>query len=193
MAIYCTEYEKDNYNGSCRWSRLPAVVPSVVFKTRVRIGGDNAYRWEDVSTFDIFAGKTIVLFSLPGAFTPTCSTYQLPDFEQMAEQFYAEGIDDICCMSVNDSFVMNKWAQDQRIKNIKVIPDGNGTFTEHMTMLVDKENLGFGRRSWRYAIVVKNGQITDWFIEEGKADDVEQDPYLYTNPEFILQQIRGGN
>ena len=196
MAIYCTDYEKDNYNGTSRWNRMPAVVPSVIFHTRVRdesIEGSNPYRWQDISTFELFGGKRIVLFSLPGAFTPTCSTYQLPTFEQLAEDFYVEGVDDIYCVSVNDSFVMNKWAQDQNLQNVKVIPDGNGTFTEQMQMLVDKENLGFGRRSWRYAVIVDNGIITDWFIEEGKQDDHDKDPYLYTNPEYILRAIREGN
>ena len=196
MTVYCTDYEKDNYDGTSRWNRLPSLVPSVVFKTRVRdesIGGENPYRWQDVNTFDLFAKKKVVLFSLPGAFTPTCSTYQLPGFEQLAEDFYAEGVDDIYCVSVNDSFVMNKWAQDQNLQNVKVIPDGNGTFTDQMQMLVDKENLGFGRRSWRYAVIVDNGSITDWFIEEGKQDDHESDPYMFTNPEYILMQLRHGN
>jgi peroxiredoxin len=180
------------YEETGRWSALPTHIPSVTFQTRVRdesIGGDNPYRWQEVSTWDLFAGKKVVLFSLPGAFTPTCSTYQLPNFEKLAPDFYAKGVDEIYCVSVNDSFVMNKWAKENNLEYVQVIPDGNALFTERMQMAVDKRNLGFGLRSWRYACVVENGQITDWFIEEGKEDDCPLDPYMYTNPEYILSNI----
>ena len=135
-------------------------LPDVTFHTRVRddsIEGPNPFRWEDKTTADYFAGKRVVLFSLPGAFTPTCSTYQLPGFENGFADFAEHGIDDIYCMSVNDSFVMNKWAEAQELKNVKVIPDGSGEFTRRMGMLVRKDNLGFGLRSWRYAAIVKDG------------------------------------
>ncbi|CUI72041.1 Putative peroxiredoxin [Cognatishimia activa] len=125
-------------------------LPNVTFRTRVRdesIEGPNPFRWQDMSTEDYFAGKRVILFSLPGAFTPTCSTYQLPGFENGFEDFAAEGIEEIYCMSVNDSFVMNKWAEAQGINNVKVIPDGSGEFTRKVGMLVDKDNLGFGMRS----------------------------------------------
>lgn len=196
MAIYCSHHEKDQYESSSRWNRLPNLAPSVTFKTRVRdesIEGTNPFKWQDLSTFELFAGKKVILFSLPGAFTPTCSTYQLPDFEQLADDFYVEGYEHIYCISVNDSFVMNKWAQDQKLENVRVIPDGNGDFTRAMDMIVDKTNLGFGPRSWRYAVTIENGHITNWFIEEGKEDDHEHDPYLYTNPEYILNCLRDGN
>ena len=192
MTIYCVRSEKDMYEETGRWRSLPSHVPSVVFKTRVRdesIGGDNPYRWQDVSTWDLFAGKRVVLFSLPGAFTPTCSTFQLPNFERLAPDFYAKGVDEIYCISVNDAFVMNKWAKENNLEYVQVIPDGNAKFTEEMQMLVDKENLGFGRRSWRYACIVNNGQITDWFIEEGKEDDCPVDPYEFTNPSNILDAV----
>jgi peroxiredoxin len=168
-------------------------VPSVVFKTRVRdesIGGDNPYRWQDLTTDDLFAGKKVILFSLPGAFTPTCSTYQLPNFEKMFDDFYAEGIDEIYCMSVNDTFVMNKWAKDQGLKNVHVIPDGSGKFTEEMGMLVDKDNLGFGKRSWRYAMIVKDGVIDTMFIEDGKRDNHPTDPYGVSSPENIMKYLK---
>ena len=192
MTIYCARSEEEMYSETGSWRSLPTHIPSVVFKTRVRdesIGGDNPYHWQDVSTWDLFAGKKVVLFSLPGAFTPTCSTFQLPGFERIAPDLYAKGFDEIYCVSVNDSFVMNKWAKENNLEYVQVIPDGNAKFTEEMDMLVDKENLGFGRRSWRYACVVDNGQITDWFIEEGKEDNCPVDPYLYTNPEYILSHI----
>jgi thioredoxin-dependent peroxiredoxin len=171
---------------------LPEVVPSVVFKTRVRdesIGGSNPYRWEDVTSFDLFAGKRVVLFSLPGAFTPTCSTYQLPGFEENFEKFRALGIDEIYCISVNDAFVMNCWAAQQKIENIKMIPDGTGRFTREMRMNVQKDNLGFGERSWRYACVINNGLIEQWFVEPGIEDNCDEDPYGETSPENVLNWL----
>lgn len=172
---------------------LPKVVPSIVFKTRVRddtIDGPNPYRWEDVNTFDLFAGKRVVLFSLPGAFTPTCSTMQLPGFEKSASDFYHLGIDNIYCVSINDAFVMNAWAKQQGLEEVIVIPDGNGDFTRGMTMEIGKFNLGFGYRSWRYAVVVNNGKIEKWFIEPGKEWNAEDDPYGETSPENILEWIK---
>ena len=172
---------------------LPAVVPSVVFKTRVRdesIDGDNPYRWEDKTTFDYFAGKRVVLFSLPGAFTPTCSTYQLPGFEEKFAEFKALGIKDIYCISVNDAFVMNCWAKMQKVKKVKMIPDGSAKFTRKMKMNVQKDNLGFGERSWRYACVVNNGKIEKWFIEPGIEDDATGDPYGETSPENVLAWLK---
>lgn len=171
---------------------LPEVVPSVVFKTRVRdesISGDNPYRWEDVTTFDLFAGKRVVLFSLPGAFTPTCTTYQLPGFEENYDYFGLYGIDEIYCISVNDAFVMNCWAQQQGVKKIKMIPDGSARFTRKMRMSVEKNNLGFGERSWRYACIVNNGRIEQWFIEPGIEDNCETDPYGETSPANILNWL----
>lgn len=172
---------------------LPKVVPSTIFKTRVRddsIEGPNPYRWEDVTTFDLFANKRVVLFSLPGAFTPTCSTYQLPGFEEKFAEFKALGIKDIYCISVNDAFVMNAWAKAQKIKKVKVIPDGSCQFTRMMGMDVGKDNLGFGMRSWRYACVVNNGKIEKWFIEPGRCWDAEDDPYGETAPENILNWLK---
>ena len=172
---------------------LKTLVPSVTFKTRVRddsIEGDNPYRWEDVTTWDLFASKRVVLFSLPGAFTPTCSTYQLPGFEEKFAEFKALGIKDIYCVSVNDAFVMNAWAKAQKVKKVKVIPDGSGMFTRKMGMLVHKDNLGFGERSWRYACVVNNGKIEKWFVEPGAEDNCPVDPYGETAPENILNWLK---
>ena len=192
MAIYCTEHERAQYEEKGYWRSLPEMVPSVVFKAR-RQDDDGNFDWVDVSTWDMFAKRRVLIFSLPGAFTPTCSTYQLPSFEHLAEDIYCEGIDDIYCITVNDAFVCNAWARDHELHEIVVIPDGSGKFTEEMQMLVDKDNIGFGRRSWRYAAVVDNGHITDWFIEEGKEDNHEKDPYMFTDPEFILNKLRNAN
>lgn len=170
----------------------PSVIPAVTFQTRVRDpgdGGPNPYKWKDVNSYDLFANKKVVLFSLPGAFTPTCSTMQLPGFEKSFGKFRDLGIDEIYCVSVNDSFVMNKWAKDQALYNVKVIPDGSGRLTSEMHMLVAKDNLGFGWRSWRYAVVVDNGNIEKWFIEPGIGHDVEDDPYGETSPENILEYL----
>jgi peroxiredoxin len=175
------------------WKVQPDIVPNVVFKTRVRddsIEGPNPYRWQERTSFDYFANKRVVLFSLPGAFTPTCSTYQLPDFEKLHLEFHDHGIDEIYCMSVNDAFVMNCWAKDQNLENVKVIPDGSGVFTRDMGMLVSKDNLGFGIRSWRYAVIVDNGRIEKWFIEPGKTHEAEDDPYGETSPQNILEWLK---
>jgi len=168
-------------------------VPNVTFRTRVRddsIEGPNPYRWEDRTTADYFGGKRVVLFSLPGAFTPTCSTYQLPDFEKLYDDFVAEGIEEIYCISVNDAFVMNAWAKAQGIEKVKVIPDGSGEFTRKMGMLVCKDNLGFGMRSWRYAAIVNDGTVETWFEEEGYSDNCETDPYGTSSPQNILETLQ---
>ena len=167
-------------------------VPFVVFRTRVRdesIGGDNPYRWQDMTTDDYFAGKRVIVFSLPGAFTPTCSTYQLPDFEKLFPRFEELGIEAIYCVSVNDTFVMNAWARDQGLENVQVIPDGSGEFTRMMGMLVKKDNLGFGMRSWRYAMLVDDGHIEESWVEPGLEDDAAGDPYGLTSPQNILETI----
>ena len=167
-------------------------VPEVTFHTRVRdesIGGDNPFRWEDKTSENYFAGKRVVLFSLPGAFTPTCSTFQLPDFEKLAGDFAAKGVDDIYCISVNDTFVMNAWARGQDLKSVKVIPDGSGEFTRKMGMLVAKDNLGFGMRSWRYAAVINDGVVESWFEEDGFADNAGDDPYGNSSPQNLLKNL----
>ncbi|MCK8484149.1 peroxiredoxin [Aliiroseovarius sp. S2029] len=168
-------------------------VPNITFRTRVRddsIEGPNPFRWQDMTSDDYFKGKRVVLFSLPGAFTPTCSTYQLPGFEKGADEFRAQGIDEIYCMSVNDSFVMNAWARNQELENVKVIPDGSGEFTRGMGMLVNKDNLGFGARSWRYAAVINDGVVEAWFEEPGRCDNHAEDPYGESAPENVLAWLK---
>ncbi|MDF2139938.1 peroxiredoxin [Paenirhodobacter sp. CAU 1674] len=173
-----------------------AKLPEVTFHTRVRdesIGGSNPFRWEDKTTADYFAGKRVVLFALPGAFTPTCSTYQLPGFEKGFGDFVAQGIDAIYCLSVNDAFVMNQWAKAQGLENVQVIPDGSGEFTRRVGMLVRKDNLGFGLRSWRYAAVVNDGVVEAWFEEPGLADNHGEDPYGMSSPETVLNWLIEAN
>lgn len=168
-------------------------VPNVTFHTRIRdesIGGSNPYRWQDVKSADYFTNKRVILFSLPGAFTPTCSTFQLPDFEKLYPEFQALGIDEIYCLSVNDAFVMNAWGKQQGVHNLKLIPDGSGAFTRRMGMLVDKDNVGFGARSWRYACVINDGVIEYWFEEEGLSDNCDSDPYGLSSPQNILKALK---
>jgi thioredoxin-dependent peroxiredoxin len=168
-------------------------LPQVTFKTRVRdesIGGDNPYRWQDVTTADYFKGKRIVIFSLPGAFTPTCSTYQLPGFEEGYDDIRNLDVDEVYVVSVNDSFVMNKWIQDQGVVNIKPIPDGSGAFTRQLGMLIQKDNLGFGPRSWRYAAVIKDGVVEKWFEEPGRCDNCADDPYGETSPKAVVEYLQ---
>ena len=169
-------------------------LPHVTFRTRVRdesVGGPNPYRWSDRTTDDTFRGRRVVLFSLPGAFTPTCSTHQLPDFEKLHDAFREKGIDAVMCVSVNDAFVMNAWGKQQRLEHVQLIPDGSGEFTRKMGMLVSKDNIGFGMRSWRYAAIVNNGVIEAWFEEPGFADNAESDPYGETSPQNLLDRMAG--
>ena len=172
-------------------------LPDVTFKTRVRdetIEGANPYRWEDQTTADYFKGKRAILFSLPGAFTPTCSTYQLPDFENLSDEFKrTKSVDAIYCLSVNDAFTMNAWGKDQGVTNVELIPDGSGEFTRKMGMLVNKDNLGFGMRSWRYAAVVDDGVIEAWFEEPGFSDNCDTDPYGASSPQNIFENIEAKN
>jgi len=154
-------------------------VPSVVFHTRQN------NEWVDVSTDELFAGKRVVLFALPGAFTPTCSSTHLPRYNELAGVFAEAGIDDIICLSVNDSFVMNAWKEDQDAENIRFIPDGSGKFSEGMGMLVNKDDLGFGQRSWRYSMVVNDGVIEKMFIEP----DVPGDPFKVSDADTMLNYV----
>lgn len=154
-------------------------VPNVVFKTR------QEHEWVDVTTDDIFKGKTVIVFSLPGAFTPTCSSSHVPRYNELAPVFFENGVDSIVCISVNDAFVMNEWAKDQNAPNVTFIPDGNGDFTDGMGMLVNKEDLGFGKRSWRYSMLVKDGVIDKMFIEP----NVPGDPYEVSDADTMLDYI----
>lgn len=168
--------------------------PCVVFKTRVRddsIEGPNPFRWEDVTSDSLLKNKRIVLFSLPGAFTPTCSTYQLPGFEEKYEEIKSMGVDEVYCISVNDAFVMNAWAKAQEIKHVKVIPDGSGNFTRFMGMLIGKNHLGFGNRSWRYMAVINDGVVEKWWQEPGiNNEGSDDDPYVETTPENCLTYLQ---
>lgn len=167
-------------------------VPEVIFKTRVRdesVGGENPYRWQDVTTHDIFAGKKVVVFGLPGAFTPTCSTTHAPGFEAVYDSFKESGVDEVYCLSVNDAFVMKQWADKLGLHKVEMLPDGNADFTRGMGMLVKKENLGFGERSWRYSMYVVDGVIQKMFVEEGFANDCPTDPFEVSDAKTMLSYL----
>ncbi len=154
-------------------------VPSVSFRIR------KDHDWAEVTTEQIFKGRTVVVFSLPGAFTPTCSSTHLPRYNELADTFFANGVDEIVCVSVNDAFVMDEWGADQEAEKITLIPDGNGSFTEGMGMLVDKSDLGFGKRSWRYSMLVKDGVVVKQFIEPQKPGD----PFEVSDADTMLEYI----
>jgi glutaredoxin-like protein len=154
-------------------------VPDVTF--RIRRNGE----WTTVTTQDIFAGKTVVVFSLPGAFTPTCSSTHLPRYNELAPVFREQGVDSIVCVSVNDPFVMEEWAKDQEAQNVFLLPDGNGEFTEKMGMLVDKSDLNFGKRSWRYSMLVRDGRIEKMFVEPQEPGD----PFKVSDADTMLAYV----
>lgn len=156
-------------------------VPNVTFHTQ-----QNG-KWVDVTTDDLFKGKKVVVFALPGAFTPTCSSMHLPRYNELAGEFKKLGIDDIVCISVNDTFVMNAWAKDQDAENIKVMPDGNGEFTEAMGRLIDDSAIGFGKRSWRYSMLVDDGKIVKIFDEPQDSDS--DDPYEQSDADTMIKYI----
>ncbi|ORT51828.1 glutathione peroxidase [Vibrio sp. qd031] len=160
-------------------SKEGKAVPQVTFPTRQ---GD---QWVNITTDELFKDKTVVLFSLPGAFTPTCSSTHLPRYNELHSVFKEHGVDDIVCVSVNDTFVMNAWKDDQEADNITFIPDGNGEFTDGMGLLVDKNDLGFGKRSWRYSMLVKNGVVEKMFIEPNEPGD----PFKVSDADTMLEYI----
>ena len=172
---------------------MPNRVPHVTFKTRVRndaLGGPNPFEWKDVTTDDIFKGKRVVLFALPGAFTPTCSSTHVPGYEEHYEEIKAQGIDEVICLSVNDAFTMYQWGKNLHAEKVFLLPDGNGEFTRKMGMLVNKENLGFGMRSWRYSMVVNDGLIEKMFIEPGIEDNCSTDPFEVSDAGTMLDYLR---
>ena len=169
-------------------------VPKVTFKTRVRdesVDGPNPFRWHDVGSDEIFTAKKVVLFALPGAFTPTCSSTHLPRYDELYEEFKAAGIDEVYCLSVNDAFVMYQWGRHLGVENVKLLPDGSAEFTRKMGMLVHKDNLGFGMRSWRYSALIEDGQVSKVFAEPGFEDNCASDPFEVSDADTMLAYVRG--
>jgi peroxiredoxin len=168
-------------------------VPDVVFKTRVRdesVEGPNPFRWQDVSSDEVFRGKKVIVFALPGAFTPTCSSTHLPGYEAKYDEFRELGIDEVYCLSVNDAFTMFQWGRQLGVEKVKLLPDGSGDFTRRMGMLVRKDNLGFGERSWRYSMLVEDGAITALFAEPGLSDNCPTDPFEVSDAGTMLNHLK---
>lgn len=170
-------------------SSLTPVVPDfVVKKTIMTTSGER--KWVEMTKESLFNGKRVVIFGLPGAYTPTCSSQQLPGYEQAYSEFREAGIDDIYCVTVNDSFICNEWHIDQGLVNVKIIPDGSAEFTIKMGMDVRKDNVGFGIRSWRYAAIIDDGHVIQEFVEPGFADNFEGDPYDISAAENVLDNVK---
>lgn len=172
-------------------------LPQITFKTRVRddgVEGENPFRWQDVKTKDVFKkeGK-YVLFGLPGAYTPTCSSSHVPGFDKKYNEFKKLGIDEVICLSVNDAFVMFQWKKHLKLKHVFMLPDGNAYFTRGMGMLVKKNNLGFGDRSWRYSMYVVDGIIKKLFVEAGFKDNCKTDPFKVSDADTMLNYLKKGN
>lgn len=168
-------------------------IPSVEFIfVRQKDCNDKAFGFDKVNSVDLLGKGKHVVFALPGAFTPTCTQFQLPSYEASYSNFKEEGVDEVWCISVNDGFVMNAWQKELGIEKVKLIPDGNAMWTGLMNQLVTKNDKGFGLRSWRYACVIEDGVITKMFEEPGKVDDTDEDPYEVSYPENVVNWIRTG-
>ena len=166
-------------------------LPKATFRTRAFDEAKMEYYWLDKTTDDYFKGKRVVLFSLPGAFTPTCSNYQLPGFEENYDAIRNQEVDAIYCCSVNDAYVMNAWAKEQKIENIQMIPDGSGNFTRFMGMLIGKNHLGFGMRSWRYMAIINDGVVEKWWQEPGiNNEGTDDDPYVESTPDNMIDYLK---
>jgi peroxiredoxin len=171
----------------------PASVPSVIFHTRIRSeasGGPNPFEWRDLSSDDIFRGKRVVLFGLPGAFTPACSESHLPGYEQRYDEFRSLGVDQVICLAVNDAFVMFQWAKSQNIEKVFMLPDGNGDFTRLMGLLVDRQPQGMGMRSWRYSMLVEDGVIRKIFVEPNVMDQPSGVPVDVSGADTMLAYLK---
>jgi len=171
----------------------PPTVPDAMFYTRERIvdqSGQNPFKWRELSSSDVFKGKRVVLFALPGAFTPACSESHLPGYEEHYDAFIEQGIDQVVCLAVNDAFVMFQWAKSQNIQRVFMLPDGNGEFARKMGMLVDRSAQGMGMRSWRYSMLVENMEITKLFAEPGLCDNPAGVPMTVSSAETMLDYLQ---
>jgi len=174
----------------------PERVPDVTFHTRVRneaLGGDNPFEWKDLTSADVFGGKRVVLFGVPGAFTPACSESHLPGYERHHDDFVRLGIDTVVCLAVNDAFVMYQWARSRGVEKVFLLPDGNGDFTRRMGMLVERSQHGMGMRSWRYSMLVEDGVIVTMFVEPGVRDNPPGVGLSVSDAGTMLAYLRGGD
>ena len=181
----CSSYSLINTNGS----KAPLVNLNIRVRDN-RVSGNNKFKWSSINTQELYTDKRIIIFALPGAFTPVCSNTHLPGYDKKYHQIKKLGIDEVYCLSVNDPFVMFQWCKNLKIKNVKPIPDGNGEFTKKMGALVNKKNLGFGKRSWRYSMVVNNGIIEKIFAEKGKKNNCPADPFEVSDVDTMLKYLK---
>tara|TARA_B100001564_G_C20533527_1_gene620951 strand:- start:158 stop:682 length:525 start_codon:yes stop_codon:yes gene_type:complete len=166
-------------------------VPKVTFKTRRTIDEAPGFEWYDLTSEEMFTSKRVVLFALPGAFTPTCSSTHLPGYEMEYDKLIDLGIDEVYALSVNDTFVMNSWMSSQEVTKVKPVPDGAGEFTRRLGFLVDKTNIGFGMRSWRYSMIINDGVVEQMFVEPGLCDNAEGDPFEVSDVYTMLEYLQG--
>tara|TARA_B100000123_G_C25730808_1_gene429153 strand:- start:1004 stop:1615 length:612 start_codon:yes stop_codon:yes gene_type:complete len=167
--------------------------PKVKLQCRKRdpkVKGPNKFCWNEINTKDLYKDRRIIIFGLPGAFTPTCSTTHLPGYEKKYDEIRRLGIDEIYCLSVNDAFVMFNWCKKLKVKKVQILPDGNASFTKKMGLLVTKRNLGFGKRSWRYSMIVNNGIIEKIFIEKGLTNDCITDPFEISDADTMIKYLK---
>lgn len=171
----------------------PQTVPDASFQTRVRsdaVDSDNPFEWKTLTSRDVFAGKRVVLFALPGAFTPACSESHLPGYEKLYDAFKSEGIDNVVCLAVNDAFILYQWALSRNIEKVFMLPDGNGEFSRKMGMLVERTAQGMGMRSWRYSMLVDDGTIEKLFVEPGFKDNPPGVPVDVSSAETMLDYLK---
>ena len=169
-------------------------LPEVQFYMRERdpeSSDANPFKWHIAPSAELFGGRSVIIVGIPGAFTPTCSSNHIPRYEALYSDLVGAGVDEIFCTSVNDAFVMRKWALSLNIENVQMLPDGNGSFARRMGMLVGKENLGFGLRSWRYSLLAKDGHINKVFVEPGIEDSAPDDPFEVSDADTMLAYLRG--
>ena len=169
------------------------LAPRVRLQCRKRdnkVKGPNKFCWNQVFTRDLYQNKRIIIFGLPGAFTPTCSTTHLPGYEKHYHDIRKLGIDEIYCLSVNDAFVMFNWCKKLKVKLVQILPDGNANFTKKMGLLVNKSNLGFGKRSWRYSMVINDGVIEKIFVEKGLMNNCADDPFEVSDAKTMIQYLK---
>jgi len=166
-------------------------VPKVTFKTRREIDEAPGFEWYDLTSEEMFTSKRVVLFALPGAFTPTCSSTHLPGYEMEYDKLLELGMDEVYCLSINDTFVMNSWMSSQEVTKVKPVPDGAGEFTRRLGFLVDKSNIGFGMRSWRYSMIIDDGVVEQMFVEPGLCDNADGDPFEVSDVYTMLEYLQG--
>ena len=169
-------------------------LPSVTLHTRERDEGrqPNPFRWAPRDSLEIMGRGRVVVFSLPAAFSPTCSDRHLPAVDEAVSAFREAGADAVLAIAVNDAFTLFQWGRHLGVERVTLVPDGNGDFTRAMGMLVSRRHLGYGLRSWRHAFVADEGRVVAWFEEPGIEDDggTDDDPYDATRPERVLGWLR---